>query len=216
MCYRCGMKLGSHMEGKHFCCSLRDEFESYDVCSDCYKGGYTFGQPADAVEGKPPDDDKKIYAIGTWNGWSEYLEMEKDASGAYVLTVPLGDNRWEQFRLATEKSARFEIYPPVKKAGSAVRAVGPDKDVNGRAWCIDGRGEGVPAGTLYQIVFRWDKARRTVTWRRAPETGTHSLPEDYLHKYFVVGDWLNWQMQEMKPGKQEIQGIAEPHTTSFR
>jgi len=111
MCHRCGVAIQTtaSMMGKHYCATIRKEFETYDYCSLCYDGGYYLEGPSYqdwANQGE------RIYMIGTWNAWSEFEEMERNEDdGTYTAAIRLGETRREEFRLTvgTNRGSRPKL-----------------------------------------------------------------------------------------------------------
>jgi len=214
MCHRCKVSIPEGgFQGKHKCATIREEFASYDICSDCYDGSYTYAEPSAIQEGIDAyDRGYSCFMIGTWSTWSAYDEMAYvPEEGAYVGEVTLGDMRVEQFQLAIDQDPSMMLFPIVGKANQQARILGPSKDVEGRNWVIDGRQDGVPAGTVYKVRFQWRGHRRSITWEAVrkplprllrPPSAHGALVDgqaDVERGYCVAASWNEWsELLEME------------------
>jgi len=198
MCYRCGVAVPSNaVRGQHFCQLVRDEFDDYQFCSDCYKGDFRYGV---AVEDLDTWNEKmRVWISGSYSAWSSVDEMEPDGEGGFTCKVLLGDTGVEDFHFTTNYGQR--LYPGTKRAGAASRViVGGEDDAKGRCWRIDGLEDGKASGTVYQVKLTWGE-RRTLTWEPLDD---EPLAEDeevlgsaFRHGYFILGSWAQWGVKEM-------------------
>jgi len=206
MCWLCGVSIPSRPgRGKHYCSAVREELASYDYCSNCFGGSYTCGQAS--VE-DAPDPGGRLFLTGTWSAWSTFEELEIGDGSAYVGRVVLGETLRERFRIVVEKDRRRAIYPVTARASQELRIIGPDSQNQGEDWIIDGRRDGVPAGTVYRVTFDWGSTSRSISWepmqKEAPPTGPC-----YEHSYWICGSLTSWRPREMK------RHPAEPGTWDF-
>merc|ERR1712060_881085 len=66
MCWLCGVAVPKASEdGKHYCAAIRDELATYDICSNCYEGGYQYG--AESVNVRDSVEDKLDCIIDAGN-----------------------------------------------------------------------------------------------------------------------------------------------------
>mmetsp|Transcript_13158 Transcript_13158/g.37564 ORF Transcript_13158/g.37564 Transcript_13158/m.37564 type:complete len:673 (-) Transcript_13158:165-2183(-) len=204
MCWLCGVAIsGSLRTGKHHCSAIREELASYDYCSNCFGGSYLYG---DALQDRL-DSGRRLYLVGTWSAWSSFeaLEMEGDS---YVGKVVLGETLRERFRVVVEKDHSRAIYPVISRASQQLRILGPDGLGQGRDWLIDGRRDGVSAGTVYRVTFEWGSFSKSIKWEpirnEAPPEGPC-----YEHSYYICGSLTAWASVEMK------RNLSEPGTWEF-
>jgi len=150
----------------------------------------------------------RVYITGTWNAWTEMVEMETLAEGEFGATIALGDTRWERFRIVLNEDERQSIYPVVDLSGPHGAAHGPDWEADGRSWLLDGRAEGAPAGAVYRVRFEWGFSwdqgeHKRVTWERldAGDDAEALLVDGraFAHSYSVAGTWTAWKCQPMEP-----------------
>jgi polyketide synthase-associated protein len=144
---------------------------------------------------------QSVYIIGTWCGSRSFEEMEGGRDGTYTCAVTLGESRLERFQLTCSEDLMEVIHPLVKNATPSDQIVGPDWESKGKHWVIDGRKDGVPAGTIYEITFTWTEDKKTIMWEPAgSSTDMKVLGNDYEHKFYLIGSWLKWEgRQEMLP-----------------
>lgn len=200
MCWLCGAALPRGAgRGVHHCMDIRDKYAPYDHCSDCYKGSYSYGGIfGDAIE-ESDTSAQKVYIVGSWSAWSTYHEMEQTEEGHYEGRITLGETLAEQFHLVLNRDHAKAIVPVVDAAGQKSRMIGPIRGGQGKHWLIDGRSDGVPAGTVYQVQFDWGEARKSLAWEAL---GRRPASEDdgdgarwaaqSTDLYSVVGSWDDW------------------------
>jgi len=127
-------------------------------------------------------------------------EMEHRGNGIYAAPVVLGEGRYEMFRLCLNMDKTMEIYPLIKDASEKIWVEGPDAKSAGRYWIIDGRDQEVPAGTLYEISFRWSSEVKRISWKQigpALDSAGYAWPA-YEHKYSLTGSFLAGRFADMK------------------
>mmetsp|Transcript_16368 Transcript_16368/g.46737 ORF Transcript_16368/g.46737 Transcript_16368/m.46737 type:complete len:1203 (-) Transcript_16368:114-3722(-) len=212
MCWLCGAAVPSTaMKVQHRCSLIRDEFADYEHCSNCYGGAYNYGELVE--DSFPWDPGYGIYISGTWNSWSDKDEMERTEDRTYVCVVTLGLTQTEEFRLFVNGHDDMALYPAASAADSSVRVLGPDENSSGMKWVIDGRADGVGAGTLYRIIFRWDEQYKTVSWEPISSGVTDEVVgADFRHRYDVLVSCLQWQPRQMSPSVKDGPGV---YRTSF-
>jgi len=199
MCWLCGLALSGAEE--HICSSVRDESDSYELCSLCYEGGYQFG--SSMLDLKPPVL-RKVFLIGSWDRFDLPLEMALKSSGVYSCNIALGETRLEQFRLALEPNGTSVIHPCVHKADQYARVEGPADVSDGRMWQIDGWRDSASEGTQYEITFQWIGNVKSVAWKVAAEL--EPLPEEQVrafarraHVYSLSMESKGWAFLDMQP-----------------
>merc|ERR1712032_1566080 len=106
MCWVCGEAMSG--AGEHICSLVRDEAESYDLCSACYRGSYQFGSN---MLGLPMPTLKKVFLTGSWDRFEQTVEMALDSSGVYRSNIVLGETRMERFRLSLDPMGASFTYP---------------------------------------------------------------------------------------------------------
>jgi len=199
---------------------VRQEGASYEYCSLCYTGAYQFGE---VVGRNSPDTGQPVYLVGSWSAWSSFEEMEfveDGPEGYYVGTIRLGETLLEHFRLVLNKDRSKAIFPVVAKADQRKRVHGPGICGQDKSWLIDGRLDGVPAGTAYQVRFSWSRVRKSVTWAvmeaQPPEPAAAAL----RHSYSIVSSLNRWQPLEMTqsaedPGVWEFKSRMQRESEEF-
>jgi len=138
-----------------------------------------------------------ISVCGTFNRWvSDRMELE---SGAHTYRMTLGESCVERFRL--EAADNTFLYPAVQMAGEHEQVLGPDLNPNGRAWVIDGREDGVPAGTVYEIKFEHKGGVKRISWTpTAVNTNNDEVMDAFsTHTMHITGSFNNWKLQPMRP-----------------
>jgi len=105
-----------------------------------------------------------LYISGSWDKFATYKAMDGGRYGKYTCTIELGESLCEEFQLSCTQDNLEVIHPLIKKADSTEQIVGPDFAGKGLNFFIDGRKDGVPAGTLYQIDFSWMDDKKTISW----------------------------------------------------
>jgi 3-oxoacyl-(acyl-carrier-protein) synthase len=168
--------------------ALRDEWAPYDVSSYAYTGGYRYRQNelADVAEAEELPEDVEPYICGSWSGFTEMELMDKQEDGTYLATMILGETRCETFDICFDKQKDTVAYPAVDMAGQKIWIEGPNELGEGKKWAIDGRDMEVPAGTVYQIRFKFNKEKMEVTWEEASKDSAE-LALTYEHTYYVCG-----------------------------
>uniref|UniRef100_A0A7S1ME51 Uncharacterized protein n=1 Tax=Alexandrium catenella TaxID=2925 RepID=A0A7S1ME51_ALECA len=215
----CGVAISRSMggRGKHHCSAIREELASYDYCSNCFGGSYKYGE---ALEDRAADGGQELYLTGTWSAWSTFEELVRSDGDTYVGKIVLGETLRERFRIVMDKDPRRAIYPIAGRAGPLLRVVGPDGLCQGKDWLIDGRRDGVPAGTVYRVTFEWGASGKSIRWE--PVKG-EAAPEGrlYEHRYFIFGSLTAWAPMEMKrhpdePGAWEFASLVRsPNGATF-
>jgi len=206
MCHMCGVaiQVTALYEGKHHCSSVRKEFQPYECCSLCYSGGY---QLKGAGYRDWANEGDRVYAVGTWSGWSEFEEMNKTDDGSYVCAIRLGETRREEFRITVGTDFDHSIHPVAGRANQLARIVGPADDGSGLNWLIDGTEDDVPEGTVYKITFEWNEDGRTIDWEPTEELlPSMTRMKEYLHKYSVLGACTGGMFSDMAPAGSEDGG----------
>jgi 3-oxoacyl-(acyl-carrier-protein) synthase len=213
MCWRCGQAVNTEAPHlKHYCSLIRDEVAAYDYCTNCYTGGFRYGTPL-RMNTILDDVDKQIFITGTWDAWSEMVEMRQldseDSSSPLVwaCAVTLGDTRCEHFQLSFNKSKFMLFYPSEKNCGPSATVCGPDDNSKGRKWLINGLKDKAPAGTIYVITFEWGD-KMSVRWRKVEkEEATPELlvSTAYKHTYDVCAGWCDGGFWE---GRKQMAPIA--------
>mmetsp|Transcript_75292 Transcript_75292/g.220763 ORF Transcript_75292/g.220763 Transcript_75292/m.220763 type:complete len:1201 (-) Transcript_75292:69-3671(-) len=200
-CWLCGAALPvSSRRGKHYCRAIRDEFASYDYCSDCYEGGYQTGAPLEleAGEGACEGHQRQLYMVGSWDAWSGFEPMEEQQGGRYVGRVVLGDTCLEHFHLVVDKDSGRAIFPAAANGGPALRVLGPQRDGERRSWTIDGRRDGVPSGTVYEVVLEWGDTRKSIRWHALEEKlPLEELQSRHPHTYSIARRSTGWRLEAL-------------------
>jgi len=192
MCWTCGVAIPNINSGdKHTCASIREDYNSYDVCSNCYTGDYTYG---DALfsrdEGSGPP--LRLYIMGSFSQWSEFEEMKNLGDGCYTCAIRLGDTCMEKFKLSTDASLDFTIHPRIDNASQGLAVEGPDDGGMDKNWLIDGHSVGAGEGTVYRISFQWSltTGRKTISWYPDEETlpNLQVHQKENRHSYEIFGN----------------------------
>jgi hypothetical protein len=180
---------------------LRDEFAPYDISTHAYTGGFRWrlDDLAEDEDGEDLEDGLAPYIRGSWSGWTEFEEMESQGNGEYTATIVLGESRCELFDICLNKDTRLAIYPAVHKATPKIWINGPDGNSEGKKWIIDGRDMEVPAGTVYQVTFKWSTERMQLSWSEA-DKGLADAALAFEHTYFVAGSFSKWKCVALTAG----------------
>lgn len=183
---------------------LRDEFAPYDISAHAYKGGYRYrSQWLAIISEQEPPPDAGIYICGSWSGWEALEAMKVESSGWCTFPVVLGEGRYELFYLCVGQDRTRRVYPAAKNASARTWIRGPDDEGHGFNWRIDGRDAEVPAGTAYQVSFRWGRDLKALYWEQIPESEL-SVATPEQRAYYVAGSWTTWQgMQLEADGEQQ-------------
>jgi len=144
-----------------------------------------------------------FYIAGSWDAWATMAEMEREADGDHIAFVTLGDHRHEVFRLHANMNDDEAIHPPGPMCGSSAQVLGPDEEFKGKTWCIDGKADGVPPGTIYRIVFHWSSFVKRMSWAPCTDSPTPALGLDFEHQYFVAGTMTRGVLREMIPSEHD-------------
>jgi len=163
-----------------------------------------------------PSDPRPIYEssdcfhlAGSWDAWSSMEEMEQNEVGEHIAFIALGAHQCEQFLIHVNSNDEEAIHPSGQMCGSSGQVLGPDEFFVGKTWCIDGRADGVPAGTIYKIVFRWSNFLKCISWAPCKsDSPVRPLGLDYEHKYFVVGSMTKDVFRQM-PRADDVEGLFE-------
>jgi len=180
---------------------LREELQPYDISSTVYEGEYRYRREARDDEELLNPAGVKVTIHGSWSGWTAFEEMQSEEDGPYVFTIRLGETRCESFFICLDGVAHYRFYPACGKAGPHIWVEGPDPggpEVEGNRWTIDGRDDGIPAGTAYRIKFYWGTNRRRVEWEEVflSEEDVVALPA-YEHRYQLLGSWTGGKKDDM-------------------
>lgn len=134
--------------------------------------------------------------IGSSTAWasSEAMELNDDGTRTYLLT--LGHTRMESFRLMLGTDSAREFYPGVHKGDVTAQCLGPDDLAQGRYWVIDGREDGMPVGTIYQITLQAIGGHKRVWWEPIG-ISQEPIKDTYDHQYYCIGSFNRWNMQPM-------------------
>lgn len=201
---------------------IRDEFDTYEVCSLCYEGSY--------VMGSPPREDPlpraRLFIAGTWDAYMYYQEMQLDSRGEFRFAARLGETRQEHFRLVFEKNELYSLLPMTPRASSEIRIEGPAPFREKRYWLIDGVENGWPEGALVHIRL-WTESKhgaRKISWEVKEEEDAPTEFQTFKHNYFIVGSWTSENPVKMKTvegvrGRYEYYaplGLSGVETFQFR
>nr|AQS99243.1 type I polyketide synthase [Gambierdiscus polynesiensis] len=193
---------------------LRDEFAPYDVSSYAYEGGFRFRrEPLLDMTDEDLDPEIGMYVCGSWNGWTRKERMGRQGGGWYVCTVPLGEGRYELFNICVNEDPTMAIYPSINNAGPHIWIEGPSSSGESRNWLIDGRDFELPAGTLFEVRFRWHSEKMTIRWEQV----SSSLPLypvlEYEHVYGLLGTFARNTPIDMRRVRiedgQPVDGVWE-------
>jgi len=199
---------------------LRDELQSYDVCSTAYEGGFRYRrEEVEDEETLVNPSGVEVNILGSWNGWTSYGVMEEEEDGPYTFTIALGESRCESFFICLNGVPDYKLWPACDKADQNTWVYGPDPTVKseGKRWTIDGRDDRVPAGTLFKIKLYWGSTKKRVTWEEVPPDSVPK-PMRYDHRYQVTGSWTSGRFDDMKKadagvyeysGKIGVSGVEE-------
>jgi len=184
--------------------ALREELADYDVCSTAYTGGFRFRREALEDDDEPVNPDGvRVFIHGSWSGFSEYEEMQEEEDGTFTHTMILGETRCESFCLVLNEIPDYGIYPAINHATQKIYIEGVNNKGEGKKrWYIDGRNEEVPAGTAYQIKFRWGSKRKTMSWEEI-STSQADKAMRYEHRYQIQATWNSWRKDDLKSDPAE-------------
>jgi hypothetical protein len=149
-----------------------------------------------------------MYISGSWDNFATKQPMEGGRYGTYTAAVALGESRWEEFQLHCSQDKLEVIHPLVKKADTSAQIVGPDYAGAGLNFMIDGRKDGSPPGTIYQIEFNWTDDGKSISWfPLESETDLAVLQNETEHKFYLNGSWRKFE--KLQPMKQVSDGLYE-------
>eukprot|EP00931_Biecheleriopsis_adriatica_P076930 TRINITY_DN5058_c0_g1_i1.p1 TRINITY_DN5058_c0_g1~~TRINITY_DN5058_c0_g1_i1.p1 ORF type:complete len:1261 (+),score=269.89 TRINITY_DN5058_c0_g1_i1:124-3906(+) len=179
---------------------LRDEFASYDVSRYAYSGGFRYRRH-DLPETTEKDEfpqQSNVYIRGSWNGFAQLQEMDRDGDNLFTSIITLGEERYELFELCMDEKIELAFFPAAHRAGQKIAVEGPKENKEQRRWLIDGRDEEIPAGTVMQISFKFSlQERMEVCWKEVSDKRrVLALPQQ--HSYHVLGGFSRWQAQAMQ------------------
>eukprot|EP00933_Yihiella_yeosuensis_P040673 TRINITY_DN35017_c0_g1_i1.p1 TRINITY_DN35017_c0_g1~~TRINITY_DN35017_c0_g1_i1.p1 ORF type:complete len:615 (-),score=117.57 TRINITY_DN35017_c0_g1_i1:148-1869(-) len=200
MCWMCGVAVPEYSTGVVHRCSLLRNTGSYDCCSNCYTGGYWFGDVQSNEIGALDIGDRRLFVLGTWSGWSVAHEVEQIEKGVFVFSAALSETLVERFHFILDKDQGQLIYPSEDRAGMASRIAGPDAAGAGRSWFIDGRRDKKPMGTVYKMTLTWnfDTGEKRLEWEPTGVASPKTLdPNSYEHSYYIIGSWNGWDFERM-------------------
>nr|AQS99265.1 type I polyketide synthase [Gambierdiscus excentricus] len=149
----------------------------------------------------------RVCIMGTWDAWTQLVEMEALAEGEFSATVALGDACVEKFRIVLNEDKRQSVYPAVDLSGPQGEVRGPDWGADDRGWLLDGRHDDAAAGgcvfrVTFEWSFSWDAGEfKRVTWERVEDVEAGVLQVDgreLPHTYHVAGSWTSGKCKPMK------------------
>lgn len=108
---------------------------------------------------------RSVSVLGSWTAWDRLEEMRPQPGGLFAGEVCLGEACCEEFRLVVDGDREQVIVPVFSKADQNAPIVGPGSSWRGKSWLIDGRADGLPPGTIYQIIFEWTDEAKSIVWR---------------------------------------------------
>mmetsp|Transcript_69852 Transcript_69852/g.227274 ORF Transcript_69852/g.227274 Transcript_69852/m.227274 type:complete len:1200 (-) Transcript_69852:64-3663(-) len=152
---------------------------------------------------------QRVFISGSWSNFETFERMQGGRTGTYTCFVVLGSTRTEQFQLSCDQAGLEVIHPLVPEADENSQIIGPDWDGKGLNFLIDGRKDGVPAGTVYSIEFCWDEDKKTISWK--PTLALEDEEEEerelvglgYEHRFYITGAWRRWK------GFEELRLVAD-------
>jgi len=66
---------------------------------------------------------------------------------------------------------------------------------------IDGKKDGVPPGTVYDITFEWTDDKKTLSWQYSDADPALDdmkiVGSDFEHKYYLLGSWKRFEIFQM-------------------
>lgn len=170
MCWLCSMAIPDFTpltSERHQCRVLREESDSYRVCSNCYNGDNLYGVPEcqDVV-----NPHKTLYVVGSWSDWTELQELVMNDAGIYQFPVRLGSTLQARFSLVVDADRRLTVHPNFADADQHARIKGPDREGDGLHWLIDGHADGTPEGMMYCVQFQWGGSSwKKISWEPTEE-----------------------------------------------
>jgi len=186
---------GEHGRKRARAAVLREELASYEVSSLVYSGGYRLGgQVAIGDEILRLPHNTKIYVCGSWSAWKTFEAMQEQQDGSYAITMHLGEGCYELFYICLDCDEDRCIYPIINNASDKIWIEGPDKQRHGQKWIIDGRPEGIAAGTEFQILFKFGRRSKSIEWC---QTGRSKPVDTHHHVYSVAGSWTSWNLEDL-------------------
>nr|AQS99261.1 type I polyketide synthase [Gambierdiscus excentricus] len=186
------------------CPAVREDApRAYEHCSNCYRGGYVYGEPAVSTA---PDQGSQMFMVGTWSAWSSFDEMEfieDGGCGYYRGHIRLGDTALELFHLVLDRNLSRAIHPIVPKADQKKRVCGPSKSTQDRNWVIDGRVDGALPGAVYEVRLTWAATHKSISWKLAEGKQAPAAEPQQRHSYAILGSLTRWQPLELKPSDED-------------
>jgi len=199
MCWRCGQArpqetAGGGRPGRHVCRAIRQEFSTYDHCSDCFNGSYRYGGAVSSTWGAPAG--RGVFMVGSWDSWTEMQEMREASEGVFIGEIRMGAAGFEAFHFVVDEDREQCIVPVGMKASFDARVVGPLPLWRRGSWLLDGRADGSLEGALYEVCLTWAEDRsKVVRWRRLNRIARTPAMHD---TYCIVASFANWLPAEMR------------------
>jgi hypothetical protein len=151
-------------------------------------------------------DKTALMLSGTWNAWSTMDEMEKvpEVRGdtvMYQCGFRIGETLTEDFCIYVDNYTNVMIFPAAQGAGQNAVVLGPGTAPQDYNWRVDGRADGVQAGTVYVVSFWFEPAtyQKRVSWE--PVTDKLEFPwplHSFTHHLCVKATWTGWFCQDMR------------------
>lgn len=106
-----------------------------------------------------------VFVSGSWDNFSTWKAMEGGRYGDYACAIAVGDNGQVEFQLSCTHSGEEAIHPVVPGADQGAQIIGPDWGGKGLNFLIDAATDGLPAGTVYEVNFRWSDEGKSISWQ---------------------------------------------------
>jgi len=187
--------------------TLRDEFASYDISRHAYNGDYRFQYdvPTESQE-EELKPESALYICGSWSGFKNWEEMDRDGDNMFSVVITLGEERYEQFEIRIDEKVDQAFYPAIDNASSSIWVEGPSVNKEHRRWLLDGRDEEFLAGSVYLITVKLGSDRNQVSWKQAREQ-RRVLALEHDNSYAVMGSFSNWQPMSLRSmGQKAFKG----------
>lgn len=157
-----------------------------------------------------PVEGEIISAFGSWDAYQTLHELTRVGLCEFRFFVSIGETGREHFKLCLDEDRGCTFHPSCRNADEHQEISGPEPDTEkSNWWLIDGRAAGLPAGTVFRVVFTWkfswehgeDKSIRWQPLSDGSAGGTVNTP--FQHSYYILGTWNSWRYQEMKSSDLE-------------
>merc|ERR1712178_149350 len=118
------------------------------------------------------------FIVGSWNAWSEPVQMEEEEPGIYGYTITMGSNLWETFLIWIDADKEKVLHPHEHWSGKNSKVIGPEHIGHDFVWIIDARPQKV------RLVN--EEQKKVLDRKRKADLAAWMTPEEPEHRVSVV------------------------------